>query len=832
MRLLADSLLKTGHRLPFRLLTCIGVCFPILGALSAPLNSPNSSTALNSNALNPTALNPTAESPADDWTSWEKFAETHCLRCHDAETEKGAVNLTALLSSAREGKFEADLFDWRSVRQQLRDRTMPPARDADDEAITPPDEAEVDAALRWLNRELATAIAALPEEAGTVTARRLNRRELMHSLRDITGLEVDLERRLPPDDVGDGFDHIGDVLGLPPMFLEKWIAIAEEVARDAVIVPDEARVPERTWRGSDLNRTGRGQEVAGGQLLWSNGAVSVRHRFPRTGTYRLAFKAYGVQAGPEVVKLALEVGREEKRVFEVPAVRTSPQSYELELSIPRGPRRVGVRFLNDYFQPNHPDRSQRDRNAAILSITIQGPLEGLEPTAFQRQFWEEEPPSSQWRRHLATAIPSLLRQIWRRPASPEQVTEILDLVGRATPPGAPVSAYLRTALVASLASPRFLIRMENDPEELRPGTIRNLDRFERATRLAYFLWGTTPDLELLRLAEEGELDSVTGVRRTAQRMLKDERASSISQAFVPQWLQFSHLSSLRPDRKLFPAVGPKLLEDFQKETIALFEYVRRENRSIWELIDGDYSFLNVRLANHYGLEDLEGLSPQRLRRVTIDSPRGGGLLSQGSLLTATSSPTRTSPTLRGKWLLETLLDAPPPAAPPGAGTLPEAGQPGSELSLRQQLEKHRDEPSCASCHVRMDALGFALEEFDAVGRWRPSLSSDPVDARGELPDGRAVEGIADLRSLLRGDRGFLRALAKNLFVYAIGRGATEEDEPALERCIQRLSQEPTITALVDEIVGLDAFLRRRVPERSSTPLQQSPLSPLEQKEQR
>ena len=267
---------KTGHRLRSLLLTFIGVTCPTQGAQSAPLNPQNS----------PIQPNSIVQSLANDWTDWEKFAENHCLRCHDAETAKGALDLTALLPAARRGELEADLFDWRSVRRQLRDRTMPPAKDSDDNAITPPDEAEIDAALRWLNRELATAIAALPEEAGTVTARRLNRRELTHSLRDLTGLEVDLERRLPPDDVGDGFDHIGDVLGLPPMFLEKWIAIAEEVARDAVIVPGEPRVPERTWRGTDLIRTGRGQEVDGGQLLWSSGTVSVRHRFPRAGRGR------------------------------------------------------------------------------------------------------------------------------------------------------------------------------------------------------------------------------------------------------------------------------------------------------------------------------------------------------------------------------------------------------------------------------------------------------------------------------------------------------------------------------------------------------------------
>ncbi len=727
------------------------------------------------------------------------FLGDHCLRCHDAEKAKGGLDLDEL---GRVADFAGDLVDWRLVREKLRHREMPP----EDEPR--PDEGEIDLALRALDTHLAVAIAALPQEPGRVTARRLNRREYGATIADLFGIDLPIEDLLPPDDVGDGFDHIGDVLGLPPMLLEKYIGIAEELARDAVIVDGDARVPTRVVEGAALGLEGGGSFSGRFQHLYSHGVVWMNHRFPRDGTYRLRFEAFGQQAGPEVVKFAVRVDAVRRTVIEVPATQQNPGTYELETQVARGTRQVGLEFINDYYRPDDPDPSQRDRNAGVLSIAVEGPLEGLAPTEFQTALWRSEPEAADWRSALAEILPALLRRAWRRSATEEQITALLDLVARATPEGSAASAHLRTAIVAVLVSPRFLFRLEEDPPGASAGTVRDLDGFERATRLSYFLWASTPDAALLSAAAAGELDSAAGVRRAAGRLFSDGRARSISEAFVPQWLQFAHLLTLRPDRERFPAVDERLLTLQRQETIALFEHIRREGRPLWELIDADYTFLNERLAEHYGIPGVRG---DELRRVAVGAPRGGGLLAQGSILTATSNPNRTSPVLRGKWVLEALLDAPPPPPPPGAGSLPDPGKPGSELPLREQLALHRRDPTCAGCHRRMDALGFALEEFDAVGGWRPGRDSATIDCRGELPDGRAVVGVAGVRALLSGDRGFLRALSKNMLVYALGRGLTVDDEPALERLIARLEREPTLSALVDEIVGLDAFLGRRVP---------------------
>jgi len=732
------------------------------------------------------------------------FLAAHCVRCHEGERAKAGLDLAELRDRA---DFAGDLLDWRLVRDKLRAREMPP----EDEPR--PDESEVDAAVRALDLGLASGIAALPQEPGRVTARRLNRREYRATVRDLLGIDLPVDDLLPRDDVGEGFDHIGDVLGLSPMLFEKYVGIAEELARDAVVVPGETRVPRHHAEGEELAVDGGGDVAAGGAArLWSRGEVWIRHRFPRDGTYRIAFEAYGEQAGPEAVRLALSLDGERRSEIEVPATRRHPQSVELEARVARGTRRVAVEFLNDYYRPEDPDPAQRDRNAAVLSISVEGPLEGLAPTEFQTALWPEEPAPADWRPALAEVLPALLLRAWRRPASAEQVAALLDLVERATPAHASASEHLRTALVAILVSPRFLFRLEEDPPGAAPGSVRDLDGFERATRLSYFLLGTTPDDALLAAAAAGELDGAAGVRAHAARLLADERAAALAEAFVPQWLHFAHLSTLRPDRERFPGIDERLLADLHAETIALFEHIRRESRPVRELIDGDYTFLNRRLARHYGIPEVRG---DELRRVEIAAARGGGLLAQGSILLATSGPTRTSPVMRGKWLLETLLDAAPPPPPPNVGALPEAGKPGSELPLREQMERHRRDPTCSSCHRRMDALGFALEEFDAVGRWRggdpAAPGPSPVDCRGELPDGRVLEGVAGVREFLAGERGFLRALARNLLVYALGRGLVAADEPALERCIARLEREPTIPALVDEIVSLDAFLRRRVP---------------------
>jgi hypothetical protein len=358
-------------------------------------------------------------------------------------------------------------------------------------------------------------------------------------------------------------------------------------------------------------------------------------------------------------------------------------------------------------------------------------------------------------------------------------------------------------LVAAIASPRFILRLEIDPPASSPGTIRDLSGHELATRLSYFLWGTTPDQKLLEAATRGELDDREGLLIQTRRLLADARSRSVATNFATQWLRIRDLGGLRPDTKIFAKFDRKLLESMRLETVEFFDHILRQRLPINELIEASYTFANQRLALHYGLEPIVG---QQMRLLEIESPRGG-LLSQGSILLATSTRQRTSPVLRGKWLLEVLLDAAPPPPPPGAGTLPLPGEEGADLPLREQLRLHRNEPTCAICHRRMDALGFSLERFDAIGRYR----TGDIDDRGELPDGSVLEGIKDLKTNIHSSSGFQRSLARNLLTYALGRGLIDEDAPAVARLLVRLKSDPTIIALIEEIVVLEAFRRRLIP---------------------
>ncbi len=360
------------------------------------------------------------------------------------------------------------------------------------------------------------------------------------------------------------------------------------------------------------------------------------------------------------------------------------------------------------------------------------------------------------------------------------------------PSGATFEQRLRIAVTAILVSPHFLFRIE-------PAGDRDLDDFELASRLSYFLWSSMPDDELFALARKGEVRP--NLREQARRMLRDPRASSLAENFATQWLQISRIDSVTPDPGRFPGVTRALLEDMRTETILLFDAVLREDRSVWELLDGEFTFVNERLAKHYGLPGVRG---ERMRRVR----RRGGVLAHASVLTATSNPTRTSPVKRGKWILESLLDEPPPPPPPGLDGLKDDGKHVEGLTLRQRFEQHRKDPMCAACHATMDALGFGLENYDAVGRWRERDGSLPVDATGKLPDGRSFDGPAGLRAILKQDPAFPRSLSKHMLTYALGRGVADADERALGRLVKALQRTPTLRRLVEEIVTLEAFTRR------------------------
>ncbi len=720
-----------------------------------------------------------------------ELLEASCFRCHSGEKPKGGLDLEIVV----EDGAEAEIDDWRQIIHVLRSGEMPP-----EEEPGPTAEARATAISRlqqWSRKLLENR----PENPGTVAAQRLSRNELRATLRDLTSIEIDVNRHLPADPSSDGFDNQGAALSLSPMVIERLFRIAEEVALSAVMSPQRGSTPATGYEIDQLSISGQGRVRSDHAYFWSGGSASCQHFFPRTGTYQIAVEGWGQQAGADPVRFGIKVDDQRVDIAEFPETQEAPGTRIITTRITRGSRQISANFFNDYYRPEHPDPGQRDRNAALVSIKISGPEEGLEPTEFQKQALKGQgDPVAKLRDGMRSWLP----RFWRRPVQEQEIAQLVSTARSAATDPQNAESLLRAALIASIVSPRFMLRTEPDPAEVGSGTIRPLNGFEIATRLSYFLWGTTPDEELLRSAGDGELDQLEGIRQQTARLLADPRSRSLATEFATQWLRIRDLEDRQPDQKLFPGTGKKLLNNMRTETIELFDHVLRNHRPIAELIDSSYTFVNQRLSRHYQISGIKG---EPFQKVTVEQPRGGGLLSQGSVLLATSTRQRTSPVLRGKWILEVLLDDAPPPPPPGAGTLPLPGEAGAELPLRQQLELHRREPNCSICHRRMDALGFSLERFNAVGKYREG----EIDDRGELPDGSVIQGVEDLRSIISKSPGFRRSLAKSLFVYALGRSLTDEDARALYRLESRLEVDPTLPDLIDEIVSLEAFRKRKVP---------------------
>ncbi len=707
----------------------------------------------------------------------DEFFDDNCLACHRGRRAKGKIDLTS------------DAVDWRKVKGVLERRTMPP------ETEEAPTETEYKSAIAALAQVRSVARTGPPPP---VTMRRLNRAEYIHTLRDLLGVDFDATAYFPADEVGHGFDNIADVLSISPALLEKYVDAAERIAALAVV--DETPTQPRAVRyeGRGLRIEGGGNKNGGRAFFFANGTAWTPHEFERNGEYVFEIRAYGQQAGPEVVQLALQLDRRNVHPFAVPAVENKPGTYQFKVRVQGGARRVGVAFLNDYYQPRHPDPKQRDRNAVVLSLAIVGPVDKQPLPISQRRILPRPPPKTGHAAYLREVMIPLAERAWRRPLEAAEKTRLLQMIDKASPQGASVEARVRVGIVALLTSPHFLFRLETPDAQGR----RRRDPFELASRLSYFLWSSTPDDALLALARSGKLAERNVLVSQVRRLLRDARASSLAQRFASQWLQIGRVEGATPDPGLFPDFDDTLRRAMRAETEMVFDAVLREHRSIWELIDNDFTFVNEPLAKLYGLPGVRGMT---MRRVHLPKGRRGGVLTHASVLTATSNPTRTSPVKRGKWVLEVLLDAPPPPPPPGVDDIDESPEAVAAATFKERLQRHRQDAACAQCHARMDTLGFALEHYDAIGRWRTADGKHPIDASGVLPGGQTIKGAADLRAVVRADAGFLRSLAKNMLVYALGRGLLERDEPALESLVKTLEATPRLDALIVALVQLDAF---------------------------
>jgi len=715
----------------------------------------------------------------------------HCFACHGDEKQKSGLNLEALARPL------AAMQVWEDVRERLSAGEMPPESPGERPR---PSAGELDAVLSWIEAALAREAAA-PADPGRTTLRRLNRFEYQNTIRDLLGLEVDAEELFPPDDVGEGFDNDGDVLSVSPLFFERSLTAAEEIAGRAVLVWDPANPPARRAPAEELAGPREVPLHEGARALYSEGEVRARFDVPCAGEYLLRARAYAHQAGPERARMELRAGGKGVGEVEVAATREAPETYAVRARLSAGEHSVGAAFVNDYYQPDDPDPEKRDRNLYVELVELVGPLDVPLRTPFQERLMARGADPHELARELA-------ERAWRRPVSDAEVARSLSL----TSADDALDRRLQRALVAILASPHFLYRVELHPAPDDPATVAPLDDWALAARLSYFLWSSMPDAELFELARAGRLADERVLAGQVRRMLRDARASALVTGFADQWLQLRRLESVAPDPERYPAFDAELRAAMRAETEMLFDAVLREERSVFELVDPGFTFVNERLAAHYGIEGVEGA---RMRRVPLSGADRGGLLGQASILTLTSNPTRTSPVKRGKWVLEVLLDSPPDPPPAGVAVLDESSEAASAGSLRARLERHRADPACATCHAKMDALGFALEHFDAVGAWRARDGEFPVDASAALPGGEIVHGLAGLRRYLAGSDELLVALTRRLMTYALGRGLGRGDRPAVERILRALREGdtdgrgPTLSAIVLEIVLSDAFRKVR-----------------------
>jgi len=554
-------------------------------------------------------------------------------------------------------------------------------------------------------------------------------------------------------------------------------------------------VPQRRVKGSELsgkNSNARGT-VRG---LYSNGDVGFDMVFPRDGEYLLRTRTFGDQAGTDPARAAFRIAREEKLRFDVPATKDKPQESELRCQVKAGRRRVAVSFLNDFWKPDDPDPTQRDRNLTVEWLEVVGPLDAPVFSAFQRGWLDPKTRGSQ-----RDVVANLARRAWRRPVASGELDRLMTLAkGEKS-----FEDGVRTALAAVLVSPHFLFLVERDAD----GKLRELNAFELAARLSYALWSSMPDDELARAADDGSLSKPDVLREQVRRMLRDPRASALSRNFGGQWLQTRNLDSVTPDALRFPGFDAELATAMRSEAELFFDAIVREGRSVREFLDADFTFVNERLAKHYGMAGVRG---DEMRRVPVDRRVRGGVLGMAGVLTVTSNPTRTSPVKRGKWILDNLLAAPTPPPPPGVGVIDETSTASGAASLRERLEEHRKNPDCGACHSRLDPLGFGLENFDATGAWRGSDEGHVVDASGVLPDGRRFEGLTGLKGVLGRDDAFVRCMVEKLMTYSLGRGLRRRDRPVVDGIAQSLEFDPTFEDVIQAIVQSEPFRRRGTEE--------------------
>jgi hypothetical protein len=710
-----------------------------------------------------------------------------CFDCHDHTERKGGLDLEAIAAAkdpARDGAA------WRKVEVRVRDHEMPPQKQPQ------PTEEERQQLVAWV-RGLRAGIAPDP---GRTLGHRLNRAEYANAVRDLLGVPIDAAALLPADEIMLGFDDIAESLTISPLLLEKYLLAADEIV-DRALLPGrcELHLPGASDAGSPWTRTARGK----GWTLASELLI------PVDDPCAISLRLEDLPAGGQALRVALDDGPE--RTWPLAPAANTATTIAFSAAPLAGRHRIALTW-----EPQA-DAVGGGPRLAWLSV-IGSPA--ARPGSGQRLVLPDEVMRiADARERARAALRRFASRAYRRPAKADEVERLLAIYDLVAKEGADFAVALRAPLKAVLVSPAFLIRTEPDPPGLKPGEAYRLGARELATRLSFFLWSSLPDDELAGEAESGALLKPGEVERQARRMLVDPRAQAFVERFVTQWLQLDHLGETARDVRLYSAdifdpvtwvFNPELEHAMLAEATCVFSGLLREDRSIVELLDADYTYLNERLARHYGIEGVRG---PEMRRVQLPDRTRGGLISMACVLTASSTSDGTSAVKRGKWVLEQLLDDTPPPPPNAAkAQLPDRAHRPKDRSARALMEAHRSDAVCASCHRRMDPLGFGLDSYDSIGRWRTTEQDLPIDASGELPGGVRFNGPLELKALLAGELrdDFARALTSRLLTYALGRCLAEADQAVVDRLVDRLRRDGyRLPSLVLGIIDSYPFQYRR-----------------------
>ncbi len=812
---------------PFRRLARTGAALMTGAALAA-------FGAVGAHAADPHAYDPGSFPRFGEADERFGFLNQYCVECHNFEEWAGGVAFDIM--DPAEAHAESKI--WEEAVRKLRGGLMPPPGEVH------PSDAEIGTFVGWMEAYLDHAAASRPH-AGHVPLQRLNRTEYANAVRDLLALDVNPAALLPRDDISDGFDKIAEVLQVSPTFVDQYISAARNLAVRAVGNPAPRPAAEILRADRSVNQAfhveGLPPGTRGGNLFIyeapSAGDYVLSINDMATGGYVLAMefehtlivtvdgvRVYETRIGGEEDLRAID----QEQAPAVTAINERLKNIPIELEA--GPRRIGVTFLaktfaeSDNWLRGFTPGGGHDRIPFVSSVEVRGPFEarGLGETPSRQKIFvcypetaaEEEPCARE-------IIASLATQAFRKRPTETDLADALAFYNIGHERGG-FEEGVQNAVFSILASPNFLYRTAQPPEGVQPGDVYELDDLELASRLSFFIWSSVPDAELLSVAEEGRLREPRVLNAQVERMLADPKAEALTTAFAFQWLEVNGLDAFTPDEPMFPNYTPALKSAFREEMRLFVNAIVREDRPVMDFITADWTYANETLALHYGITDVKG---DRFRRITLDDPNRFGLLGKGSVLMVSSYPNRTAPVLRGAFILENIIGAPPAAPPPDVEALVEPDEGERPMTVRERMVAHRADPNCYSCHAVMDPLGLALENFDALGSWRDidRFAGAPIDASGELPDGVALNGPVDVRNALaaRPDQ-FVQTLTEKMMTFALGRGVEHLDMPAVRAIVREAEKDDyRFSALVKGIVNSDQFRMQETPD--APPVQEAAL---------